>query len=319
MCRHSEPEWIGRIEDESALGGYMSRAGNGGHDLSTCCRDLAVFGSIDFVICELEAALEHGAQDALLPPDLAWSEQSVGSQASQFGARPGAARRAVISLAGAENKIATVIGRAVRVREQFDVVDLSVIGAGNACRRQSAANLPGECSERFDLVKGEGKVMLAYQKKPVATPGDIAGDRAEAGNIHGNAGAKAIGRHIPKGDLVVWLQIDFDHADRGLDELLARPKPAKKSKRSGNADDAVAAHSQISGVIEEDDARCAGRIEGLNQQGSNENVGAARFAQDRAAVKVVFSAEQLESFRQRSRAKVRAAGDDAAGRFSGGV
>jgi hypothetical protein len=57
----------------------------------------------------------------------------------------------------------------------------------------------------------------------------------------------------------------------------------------------MAAHAQVSGVVEEDDARGAGRIDGLNQQCSYENFGTARLAKDGAAVEIVFLAQALKA------------------------
>ena len=81
-----------------------------------------------------DRAFEDAADDALLPPDLARAQLAVGGQAGQLGAGAGAARRAVVGLAGAEHEVPAVGAGRGRRAEQLDVVDLAAVRAGDALR-----------------------------------------------------------------------------------------------------------------------------------------------------------------------------------------
>src|SRR5262249_15267384 len=70
------------------------------------------------------ARLEDAADDALLFPDLTRRQFAVGGEAGELGAGAGAARRAVVGQAGAEDEVAAVRER--RGAEQLDVIDLAV-------------------------------------------------------------------------------------------------------------------------------------------------------------------------------------------------
>ena len=99
------------------------------------------------------ARLEHAADDALLPPHLASAQLAVGGEAGELRARAGAARRAVVGLAGAQHEVAAVgAGRASRA-EQFDVVDQRAVRAGDALRDQRVADRRAEVGQRLDVAR----------------------------------------------------------------------------------------------------------------------------------------------------------------------
>ena len=87
--------------------------------------------------CDLNVPFEDASGDAFLPPDGAGFEQGIGVKTGHLGAGAGAAGRAVITLAGAKDKVAAVRGRIVRLGEEFDVVDFRAVFAGNALRVQA--------------------------------------------------------------------------------------------------------------------------------------------------------------------------------------
>jgi hypothetical protein len=81
----------------------------------------------------------------------------------------------------------------------------------------------------------------------------------------------------------------------------------------------MAAHAQVACVVEEDDARGRGRVNGLEQQRADQDIGAARLAEDGAPEMVVVMAQAIEALSERARAEIRGAGEDATGGLSGGV
>ncbi len=109
-------EGVALVEDQIGLGVDVRFA-----------RDFGV----ELVAFDEPRSLEDAADDALLAPDLARLEFAVGVEARELGAGAGAAGRAVVRLAGAEDEVLAVgAGRGGR-SEQLDVVDLAAIGPGD--------------------------------------------------------------------------------------------------------------------------------------------------------------------------------------------
>src|SRR5437879_4859412 len=118
-------ERVGRVEQQRRLGGDV-------------CRPLDARD--DPAVDDAERALEDAADDALLPPDVALAQLAVGEEAGELGAGPGAAGRAVVCHAGAEDEIAAVGVGVARGAEQLDVIDQAAVGAGDALALQRPAD-----------------------------------------------------------------------------------------------------------------------------------------------------------------------------------
>src|SRR5258705_894695 len=101
MPRLADPplERIGFLQDQFRFGRDERAASDRGDDLS---------------IRDRQRSFKHAANDALLPPDLARLELSVGIQASKLRARPGAARRTVIRPARAKHEISAPVPSVMR-------------------------------------------------------------------------------------------------------------------------------------------------------------------------------------------------------------
>src|SRR5579862_5531646 len=80
---NSHAKRVVRVEQQRRLGADVGRAGD--------ARD-------DALAVAVHAPLEDAADDALLPPDVALLDLTVGEQAGELGAGAGAARRAVVRL-----------------------------------------------------------------------------------------------------------------------------------------------------------------------------------------------------------------------------
>ncbi len=109
-------EWIVGIDEESGFRGDVGATGDTGDQ---------------GLVMETVSALEDAAEDAALAPGSAGGELTVGVEAGKFGAGAGAARRAVVGFAGAEDEIGAVGAAVFDGREQLDVVDFRTIRAGN--------------------------------------------------------------------------------------------------------------------------------------------------------------------------------------------
>src|SRR5207253_9255090 len=97
-----------------------------------------------------------------------------------LGTRPGAARRAIVSLAGTEHKTPTMGCRVVRRPNELDVVDLLSACARDPIPLECLPNPPGEVGQLFDMGKVQSLPMTADEVEPVASPGYIAGNGADA-------------------------------------------------------------------------------------------------------------------------------------------
>src|SRR5262245_60987382 len=107
-------ERVARIEHERRL------AGDVGRDADT---------RIANAVANLNRAFKNAADNALLPPDLTGLELAIGHQTGKLCAGAGAARRAVIPPAGAEDKVFAVRLRKFGRSEKLDVIDLLACGA----------------------------------------------------------------------------------------------------------------------------------------------------------------------------------------------
>ncbi len=73
------------------------------------------------------------------------TQLAIGEEAGELGAGAGAARRAVVSLAGTEDEVAPVVRRVERRSEQLDMIDFFSVISGNSLPDQRLPHTPG-CS-----------------------------------------------------------------------------------------------------------------------------------------------------------------------------
>ena len=107
---------------------------------------------------------------------------AVGGEAGELGAGAGAAGRAVVGLAGAEDEVAAV-GAGRVGGPNSSMWSISRRRAGDALRVQRLADAPGEVGQALDVVERELLAVIARTRKnqlpPQATsPRDGADSRA---------------------------------------------------------------------------------------------------------------------------------------------
>nr|GEU28650.1 HTH-type transcriptional regulator PtxR, putative [Tanacetum cinerariifolium] len=296
--RHGSPdapdERIGGVEDQLRLGVHPGLAADAGNERAVT---VAV------------RAFEHAADHAFLAPQRAFGQLAVGRQAGQLGAGAGAARRAVVGLAGAQHKTLAVGARA-RGREQFDMVDRRAVVARDAGLRQGRAHGRAVRGQRFHVVHGDVETMVGSEKEPVAAVSHIARHRAVAGHLHRHRVLGTARGHVGDGDAAVVVQLRFHHAHGRIDAVQSRRDASHECERGHQADGAVAAHAQVADVVKKDDAGHAVRRMRFAQQGAHQHIGAARLAHHRRAEVVVILPEAHDPLGQRAVAQVRAAGRD---------
>ncbi len=79
---------------------------------------------------------------------------------------------------------------------------------------------------------------------------------------------------------------------------------AEMGERRDEADGAVAAHAEVSDVVEEDHAGGAARIDGLAEQGADDEIGTARLVDHGGAELIEIATEALAPLGHRAGAEI---------------
>src|SRR5271155_3010612 len=82
----------------------------------------------------------------------------------------------------------------------------------------------------------------------------------------------AMALDVFEGRMVLLAQFDANDADRRFEPMRAEADAAEMRESHGGADRGVTAHPEIAGVVEEDEAGGAGRIDRLAEKGADKRV-----------------------------------------------
>ena len=257
---------------------------------------------------------ERAADDALLPPECARGEFTVGREAGEFSTRAGAAGRAIVRFTRTEHKVAAISrGRGCK---EFDVVNLATIGTGHAGLSQSLANLPRVISECFKVRQGNLQAMRIDEEKPVTTPSDIAADDSEAWHVDRDGLGVAVRRYIRDGHGTIGVQRRGDRTDRGIDADLTRLDETLMGERHHQSDSAVPAHPERPDIVKENYPKPTRWVVRRDQQGPDNDIGTPRLVYHRRAEAVMVATKHLQTLRERSGTEVWPAGDHHSGRLA---
>ena len=168
---------------------------------------------------------------------------------------------------------------------------------------------------------GERKLLavIGDEEEPVAAPGDIAVDAADAGDVERDGGGAAIAGDVADGGAAIGVEARFDGAAVGVDAADAGADAAQVGEGDHEADGAVAAHVEEADVIEEDHAGLAGGVVRLAEQGADDGVVAARLIDDGGADVIEVRRGTGRGVPGRAAAEIGAAGNDDAGGLAAGV
>ena len=173
-----------------------------------------------------------------------------------------------------------MVRRVGRRPEQLDVVDQPAARPGDPVRLDRLPDAPRHVGQPIDVAELDRLAVVGHQEEPVPAPGDVTGHGAVSRHLDRHALAVAVARHVPHGHPAVGVERRGDGADRRLDAVGARADAAHVGERDDQPDGAVAAHPERADVVEEDDARGAGRVVRLAQQRADEHVRPARLVDD---------------------------------------
>ncbi|MNE57122.1 hypothetical protein D3C80_1520710 [compost metagenome] len=118
---------------------------------------------------------------------------------------------------------------------------------------------------------------------------------------------------------MVVVQGRLHGAHRGLDAMHTGADPAQVCQRGHQANGAVAAHSQVAGVVEENHPGTGTRVHRLAQQCAHQYVAAPWFQHAGGAPLIVVLGQSLATFGHTAAAQVRETGGHQAGGFAAGV
>jgi len=271
-------------------------------------------------VLQFNTTFKNTASDAFLTPYVSRVKQTIGVKACHFGAGASATWRAVITLTGAEHEVAAVSGRVSRFRKEFDVIYVAVVFASDASTLQSLADAPSKAGEFFEIAEGYLNWAFALSEiKPVAAPGNVAGDSAMALDFDGDIFSVAISRDVAHRDKSAAMRLRTNVSDRRFDSDAARLELTEVGEGGDQADGAVAAHADKSNVVKEDNAELVGRVRRLTEECADDGVITARFIDDGGAKLVVMFAKDGKAFAHGTGAEVGCAGKHEPGRFTAGM
>ena len=101
--------------------------------------------------------------------------------------------------------------------------------------------------------------------------------------------------------------------------MIARLDFAEMSERCDEADRSVAAHSEVTDIVEKNDACGARRIFGFNEHRSDDDVGPSRFVHDSRSELVELAPKEFASGSDRTTAKIGSAAHHDAGGLAASV
>lgn len=186
-----------------------------------------------------------------------------------------------------------------RRAEQFDVIHFRA-----ALGIHGLPHAPAVIRERVGVLQREFLSVLRDEEKPIAAPGDVAGDFAQAGNVHGEILFRAPAWNVGDRDFAVRMQRGGDDTHRGFNPVLAGFDPSEMRERDNEANRPVPAHAEVADVVEEDDAASAGLVLGLDQQRTDDDLRAARFVDDGGAVVVEVALKSRAPSGQRTATQI---------------
>jgi len=289
-------EGIGVLEEEAGLCGNPSASGNDGVDVS-------VGGAGNF-------SFEAGAENSLLDPDLSWNEFSVGVEACHFCAGPGAAGGAIEGRAGAQDEVSRRTAGGWGSGKEFDVIDEGACFAGDPGGEESGTN-GGRGGYQLGAVgEGERERVVLDEKEPVAAPGDVSFELPVTGDVYGNGGSKTIAWDVRDGDPAIFVEMGRNSAYWGFDLMLSRADSAHVSESRDEADGSVAAHSEVSDIVEEDDSGGGCGIDWFAEECADDDFGSAGFTDDSAAEMIEFGMKTAHSIGKISSAEIGATCND---------
>ena len=147
--------------------------------------------------------------------------------------------------------------------------------------RNSPANRSRIAKIRFILPPVLLLSVIFHKEKPVANPRDIPGHFPQTGHTHREILFLAPTRNVGDRNLAVGMQLGGDDTNGRLDSMFARTDFPQVRQLGHQSDGAEATHAQAADVVEKNHARRTGFVLRFDEQSADQNVGTARFIDNR--------------------------------------
>jgi hypothetical protein len=202
---------------------------------------------------------------------------------------------------------------------EFDVIDLGSVRSMDFVGGERLANGPGVIDERREMGSINDQGVIFDQEKPVATPGNVAGDRTVSGDVYFDCCCISVAGNVFDGHGAIFVEHRSHDADRRFDTMVAGFDLSHVGEGDHNTDGSVSTHAKASAVVEEDGAGYAICVAGLAEQGADHRLRATWLGDQSAAKSFMIFLKQAPPFDQVTFAQIGCTFDDGAGGLTAGV
>src|ERR1043165_413548 len=133
------------------------------------------------------------------------------------------------------------------------MIDLVSVGRCYSGTREGVSSFQCELHQTFEVFELQFLAVIVDEKKPIATPRDIAGNWSIGRHVNCNFRSSPITRDVRDFDASFVIEMCDDDADRCLDAMCAGTDAIQVGQRGDDTDSPVPAHSQVTHAIEKDD------------------------------------------------------------------
>ena len=157
------------------------------------------------------------------------------------------------------------------------------------------------------------------QEEPIPSPGNIAGHGPKIRHEHGDACRVPIAGYIFNRHASIWVQCGADNSDRRLNAVFPRADSTQMGQSRHHADCAMSAHSQVTYIVEEENASGAAGVHRIAEQRTHQHIRTPWLVDHRGPEIVVFRGKPPQPIGHRIVAQRWPSTDDYARRLPGCV
>src|SRR5579863_2522914 len=161
--------------------------------------------------------------------------------------------------------------------------------------------------------------IIVHEEKPIAAPGNIAGDSAVTRHLDRHIGSGALAGDVDDRNFAGFMKSRGNRAHWRFDAVSAVADLPQIRESGYQTDRTVHTHAEISNIVEENYSSGTGGIGRLAEDSTDDDFGTARFVGECAAEVIVIEAKALHLMGHRTAAEFGAAANDNSGGFAAGV
>src|SRR5262249_4668669 len=116
-------------------------------------------------------------------------------------------------------KVTALIACVSRGARQLNVINDPAVGARDASPFQRVSDAPREARQTIQIGESQFELVITCQEEPIASPGDIAGNRARSADFEIAHASQSITWHVLDRDASLAVIFEPDDADRRLQTM----------------------------------------------------------------------------------------------------